>query len=678
MSRLAELPEELISNISIKLGVDDVFALRLTCKSLEAGSLHEFATEYFSHKCFMFTSESLQVLVNIADSEKLRGRLHHVYFIPLLYSERTFKRSNGDNCLWKPTVRQSEAYRFYIQDQQQLRQSGRDKKMVAHAFNLLPAIESLTFSDTYCHLPETTDFRGCSKSWRTTHTVDITLPGWPNDKEYYKFKDHMWSTIIKAVANSGQSTLNSLTTDLDKLKNGLLVSSNLRFDQKTNRGLRNAFAKLKSLRLQVCSQRSVPQDNDDTVTVKDAQAMQNLATLVPAVEELDLAFTYPTASIASILCHNFTAHVDMHKLTKLKLDSLGIDVKSLILTISMLSSVQDLQLVWINVTEGSWIPVLKAIQKLETLNHLHLMYLSESGARAYFLTQLEDSDLGDPDDDLDMPSDDDESDDDFESAVAAHLADGLGMDDGSETDDDLPDLEPQDAPVQAPAHASDGHSNGQSQSQSQPHANHTANNDDEQRHEDFVAPGMQDTGERGYYICLKGHDEIDKQLPIFIKEYNLESDDVPMGPMPPVPPGGAGLNAILNSFQAAFGAGPPAVTGITGNAQAGSATFTVPIPPGFGPPGNGGQGAGPNGGPPVFAVGQHGNMTYGVGTVPMPMPGGAHGGHGGHGAGHNGNAVQGAGSTNAAVAASGGLGGEQAGAGAMNDDEWTDDDEEGF
>lgn len=35
-SRLAALPEELLSNISIKLGSDDVFSLRLTCRDIEA------------------------------------------------------------------------------------------------------------------------------------------------------------------------------------------------------------------------------------------------------------------------------------------------------------------------------------------------------------------------------------------------------------------------------------------------------------------------------------------------------------------------------------------------------------------------------------------------------------------------------------------------------------------
>lgn len=53
-----KLPEELVSNIACKLGSDDLFALRLTCRDLEAKSLHEFGTEYFAAKCFIFTTEA--------------------------------------------------------------------------------------------------------------------------------------------------------------------------------------------------------------------------------------------------------------------------------------------------------------------------------------------------------------------------------------------------------------------------------------------------------------------------------------------------------------------------------------------------------------------------------------------------------------------------------------------
>jgi len=43
---LDALPEELITNIAARLNVDDVSALRLTCRSIEAKCLHEFGSQY--------------------------------------------------------------------------------------------------------------------------------------------------------------------------------------------------------------------------------------------------------------------------------------------------------------------------------------------------------------------------------------------------------------------------------------------------------------------------------------------------------------------------------------------------------------------------------------------------------------------------------------------------------
>ena len=98
MSKLAQLPEELVSNISIKLGSDDIFAFRLTCKALEQKSFHEFATEYYHSKAFVFTTESLKVLLNIAQHDRLRGHLQNVYFMPALYSSRAFDCPRGCHC----------------------------------------------------------------------------------------------------------------------------------------------------------------------------------------------------------------------------------------------------------------------------------------------------------------------------------------------------------------------------------------------------------------------------------------------------------------------------------------------------------------------------------------------------------------------------------------------------
>ena len=121
MLRLAALPEELISNISMRLDIDDLSNLRLTCRAIETKSFFAFATEYFSGKCFMITTESLKVLVGIANSARLRKYLHDVYICTAFFSEHAFHCPNGcHNCAWQPTIRQSEAYRTYMIDQKRL------------------------------------------------------------------------------------------------------------------------------------------------------------------------------------------------------------------------------------------------------------------------------------------------------------------------------------------------------------------------------------------------------------------------------------------------------------------------------------------------------------------------------------------------------------------------------
>ena len=121
MQNLAALPEELISNIAMRLDVDDLSNLRLACRATETKSFFSFATECFSGKCFMITTESLKVFAGIASSVRLRAYLKDVYIYTALFSEQAYHCPNGcHNCAWQPTVRQSEAYRTYMLDQKRL------------------------------------------------------------------------------------------------------------------------------------------------------------------------------------------------------------------------------------------------------------------------------------------------------------------------------------------------------------------------------------------------------------------------------------------------------------------------------------------------------------------------------------------------------------------------------
>lgn len=144
---LKDLPEELVSNISLRLWSEDVQALRLTCKALEEKTLHDFASEYFSEKAFIISSASLNVLVAIAKSAKLRGFLRRIHIITAYFSDSAFtcgkKCPYGHCCGWQPTIRQREAWKFLIQDAKNLKTSGKDKEMLTEAFGKLPHLNDI-------------------------------------------------------------------------------------------------------------------------------------------------------------------------------------------------------------------------------------------------------------------------------------------------------------------------------------------------------------------------------------------------------------------------------------------------------------------------------------------------------------------------------------------------------
>ena len=631
---LADLAEELVSNISIKLGSDDVFAFRLTCKSLERKSFHEFAVEYFSDKSFMFSTESLKVLANIAANERLRGQLHHIYFVPMLFSERALNCSLGSECLWKPTVRHSEAYRGYVEDQTSLKRSGRDFDMLAQAFNQLTALHGLTFADMLANMPSSTDFAGLAKAMRRTNTNLINGPNSPKDKEYYQHKNAVWKTVMRALAASNLTTLTQLRTDLCVHKNALSIPGSLALDLSTLDGLHNSFKGLKQLRLQISSHRlntTHSQEDDGDHVVKRGVVMSAWAVMMPSLEELSLHFSYSPSS--TFLSHSFMKKIDLKKLTVLKLSSLYTNAQWLGLIIRSLVAVKDLQLTWINLAMGNWIPVLEHIQKLKVLDHLHLMYLHEAGRKTYFLAQPE-QDQADPEDPFGLGddvgqipySDEEDNDSDNDNASMPDLqphTDGAlegtlnEKSDAGSNSDNMPNLEPL---LPAPLPSSDfvltqpTTSPTQHKSEPQGATNDTDTGPQVGTHsnEDHTPPDLSPFGlgeGRGHYICLHGS-QIREQIPTFIKEYNVADDGGDDGIGPPA--------AFLNTLAQVFGVAP---TNVAGNAQIGSATlaFPGPLPPPQ-PPAGGGAGAGgtQNAGS-AGAGGAGGNVNFAVGTLPLPV-----------------------------------------------------------
>ncbi|KAI6713713.1 hypothetical protein JHW43_003740 [Diplocarpon mali] len=78
-SPLANVPIEVLLNITPHLKTPDYCNLRLTCKQIENKVLDSFVREFFTKRQFMFSEFSLQALIGISNS-RFSGSLSHVIF----------------------------------------------------------------------------------------------------------------------------------------------------------------------------------------------------------------------------------------------------------------------------------------------------------------------------------------------------------------------------------------------------------------------------------------------------------------------------------------------------------------------------------------------------------------------------------------------------------------------
>jgi len=581
-ARLATLPEELISNIAARLDCDDLSALRLTCKAVEAKSFHEFATEYFTGKAIMLTSESLKVLVGIANSKRLRTYLHDIYITTAYFSDRTLNCPNGCQCAYQPTFRQSEAYRTSLQDQKKIKETGEDRRMLIKALRKLPEVHNVCLADSFEGFSRSIDVIGLRKVTRRAGTPPSCAPGDSSaSSEYSTWLSHVWKVMVQAVAegHSGISTVKGFGAIIDRPNNGLTLNQNLRFTKKTLAGLTNALANLEKLRLTIRGN-SLLKRNGHPDMDASAEVMEQFASILRAPEELELKYDFTPR--AGVLHYHFMMKLELSNITRLILDTMAIDVGSLAATIAPMSAIKDLRLIWMDLVDGSWVTILKVLQKLETLQHLHLMWLQEASRKAYFLAQpdMDEAAAVGPDggwDDVDEGDEDDATEDEENS------------------DDEIPDLEP-----------------GVTFDKIDERPQETVgveladpdNDDEDQEQLDFKSPGHDDCLERGYYVCIKG-DQIQKYLPIFIREYNVgESVEEGFGQM--------NMNTFMNAVTGLMGGPPPPIFGGAG----------LGGPPGNGAPGPnqgaaGGQG---NAVPPGF-VSLGGGPGYQMMMGTMPMPG---------------------------------------------------------
>ncbi|KAK3075982.1 hypothetical protein LTR53_000159 [Teratosphaeriaceae sp. CCFEE 6253] len=524
--RLDQLPEELISNIALRLDYDDITSFRLTCRTLEARSFHDFATEYFSAKAFMLLTGSLKVLGAIARDARLREFLHSIYVVTAFFHQSAFSCANGCHCSWKPTVRQAEAYRLYIRDQQQLKNSGDDKKMLTEALKQLPAVTSLYLADGPSHgeMLENANLYGLRKVVRTTSRSPSCCPSTnKTDRAYSSWCTHVWKVMCQAISKSNRTSILSFGSHTTSTSDGFSVASDFKLGPTTRAGMTKALQNVKRARLSVRGNTAVRKDGgidpDATVGV-----IHNFGILLRQSQLEDVSLKYDMAAMSGFVHVALSCTWHLSRLKKLAIDGVFTTADSLVHMVSSLSSVSDLLLSCSNLTEGDWKPVLRAMQKLEKLDHLHLRWLQEAGCKVFFLQQRE-------------------MEEDVEEAwLDEGSNEGLGAEDDDSDGEGLLGTE---SPLVFDPF-----------SKPEPIATEPPPPEEEQ---EFAAPGHDGGVERGYYICLKGEAQIRKYLPIFLKEYNIGEnlDDEHGLPFPPglLPTGGAGaggppaaFNAMMNSI----------------------------------------------------------------------------------------------------------------------------------
>nr|OQO20262.1 hypothetical protein B0A51_13706 [Rachicladosporium sp. CCFEE 5018] len=601
--RFAELPVELVSNISCRLGIDDVRSLRLSSKTIEEKCFHEFATEWFSSKAIHFTTDSLGVLVDIS-RERLAKYVKDVRILTTMFSDHTLSCPSGGHNHCKQTTRQAEAYRFYIQDQAKLKEKGDDRKMLIETFSNLPSLKTVGILDADALLSAEVDYRGRFKVPRLTGLHPARAPAHCHDrsnrnftsKEYRKWLVHVWYTLVRSLAGAHDKiSLNEFRTDFT-FANNALNHKLLACKPETLARFAQATRKTSRLHLQLKGYQEGSGDGKKAI-----EAIKRFADCFPQLSDLTLSFDF--SPNADTLLRKFMLGVKGDLLTHLSLKEIYLDQTWLAKMLVRMKLLKELRLDGIDLQKGTWPTVLKVIAKLEHLDHLDLMYLRENGHKAFFLKQNVNDDA-EHDLDADEWADSHNGDDEDDSDEMPDLEPVGG--------DDMPDLEPAEAGTPAgtskksttqeitddpatwgedPMHLLPPRTPADKSEQS-PHA--SLPNHDELGEElpDYVPTGSAiDYGECGFYICVKPHNKIMRHLKVFIREYNIGEHQDPHDDMDfPLAFGGAGPPPP--GLAAMMGPGGPAgfLANLAGLGMPpmpqGMPHFMAPPPPGFmpGPP----------------------------------------------------------------------------------------------
>lgn len=143
MSRLFQLPVELVEIIASFLPPEDLFNLRLTCCELSAKTFHYFTQEYFTIKQFFPSLYGLEALLAISKS-RLRENLKTVVLGPYFFNPTTPLVTARDEEDMKQRLQDCLRY---INENRYMKQTGLDAIILQEAFANLPNCSTLEIRD---------------------------------------------------------------------------------------------------------------------------------------------------------------------------------------------------------------------------------------------------------------------------------------------------------------------------------------------------------------------------------------------------------------------------------------------------------------------------------------------------------------------------------------------------
>ncbi|SMR41533.1 unnamed protein product [Zymoseptoria tritici ST99CH_1E4] len=524
-SAIETLPEELLSFVVGSLDPESFGALRETCRSLEAKTLRAFATQCFSSKSFIFTTESLETLAGIASHPVLSKSLKEVSFLTVDLQEKSLKCGSTEIRARRPTFAQRDAYLAYVDDQQQLQRTGEDKGYITSAFSRLPAMRRLSIVDSEFS-PANKGCWGLAKLLRKTG-MSLKWDASRRDLEHllaaprYEWLSHVFSTVMLSTVASN-SSVTTLQTPFACERDGL-SPFDLNFGEDTMQLLSMAFSKLKNLKLHVRT-KDLPFGKGNPI-----EAVASFAPFLEKVDSLRLVSDHGrnSGTMVSALLGD-TARLQY--LTTFCMDFVTIETEKLVGLLSQTKSLRTLSLEAVNISAGGgWMPVLKLLaSEALALHHLHLMFLEDSGRRVYLLEQANDQELEEwwalrgsdsaaEDDESD--SDDSDDSDDLVNADDVSLAananeqvndpiEAVGED--VEDVEDLEDLEEQNVAAKPATHAP---ANARCKASKASGLHYTV---------ECFPPH---TPERGYFVCFDTRERILAELPRCIAECNINPDE---------------------------------------------------------------------------------------------------------------------------------------------------------